>query len=498
MYLCQIKNKKLIQSIVLAVMCAAICMGIAVIMMYPGHNWGGDFSQYIAQTRALVNGDIESWYEKNLFIIENSSDGLGSTVYPWGLSLILAPFYAVFGENIWCFKFLIILFMSGTVAVSFIYFQRKMPNLPAVLLTLLIALNPVYLISTDSVQSDIPCMFFSMLSVIYVDLHLKSEQYHFRNALIAGISIFMAVQMRTMSLALLLALFCTDFILGMYWLIFVRRGSDIWRMERYYHSRWYYHVIPYIVYGIGDFAIRMMLPKAGETYWDYFSVSFLNIKNMIKNYSSGFEEMFGGLVWIFLILGMLGMIYAIRKEMFCVIYVLGTVAMLLIYHYYQRSRFLFSIFPILLMFGYYGVRLIYSLIPKKIVYAASLLCVCIALGSYARQLLTEEIPLRIRIEDPIDAYSTDAMSAYDYINKNIEDDSIIYFFKPRVLYLNTNVYSYTGNNDASTLELAEYVLFWCNDFQDKIREAVIENEKYQLIYQNNQFSLYECRLRERE
>ena len=498
MYICQMKNKKLLQSIILAVMCAAVCMGIAVMMMYPGHNWGGDFSQYIAQTRALVNGDIESWYEKNLFIIEHSSDGLGSSVYPWGLSLILAPFYAVFGENIRIFKFLIILFLTGTVAVSFLYFQRKMPNLPAVLLTLLIALNPVYLISTASVQSDIPCVFFSMLSVICVDLHLKSEQHHVRNALLTGVFILMAVQMRTMSMALLLALFCTDFILGMYWLIFIRREKDIWNMEGYYHARWCYHVLPYIVYGTGDFVIHLFLPKAGETYWDYFSISFQNIKNMIKNYSSGFEEMFGGFVWIFLILGILGMIYAFRQEMFCVIYVLGTVATLLIYHYYQRSRFLFAIFPILLMFGYYGVRLLCSLIPKKAVYAASLLCASLALGGYVRQLLMEEIPLRRGIDEPIEAYSTDAMSVYGYINDHLDDDSIIYFFKPRVLYLNTNVYSYTGNNDASTLKQAEYVLFWCNDFQDEIRKAVIDNENYQLIYQNNQFLLYECLSGERE
>ena len=208
--------------------------------------------------------------------------------------------------------------------------------------------------------------------------------------------------------------------------------------------------------------------------------------------------MFGGFVWIFLILGILGMIYAFRQEMFCVIYVLGTVATLLIYHYYQRSRFLFAIFPILLMFGYYGVRLLCSLIPKKAVYAASLLCASLALGGYVRQLLMEEIPLRRGIDEPIEAYSTDAMSVYGYINDHLDDDSIIYFFKPRVLYLNTNVYSYTGNNDASTLKQAEYVLFWCNDFQDEIRKAVIDNENYQLIYQNNQFLLYECLSGERE
>ena len=81
-----------------------------------------------------------------------------------------------------------------------------------------------------------------------------------------------------------------------------------------------------------------------------------------------------------------------------------------------------------------------------------------------------------------------------YINQNIDDDSIIYFFKPRVLYLNTNVYSYTGDNNASTIDLADYVLFWCNDFQDNIKNVVVNSEKFELIYQNNQFTLYKSNL----
>ena len=68
---------------------------------------------------------------------------------------------------------------------------------------------------------------------------------------------------------------------------------------------------------------------------------------------------------------------------------------------------------------------------------------------------------------------------------------MIYFFKPRVLYLNTNTYSYTGEDDPEMLDLADYVLFWCNDFQTKIREVVMENDDYNLIYQNDQFFLYE-------
>ena len=60
--------------------------------------------------------------------------------------------------------------------------------------------------------------------------------------------------------------------------------------------------------------------------------------------------------------------------------------------------------------------------------------------------------------------------------------------------MNTNVYCYTGDNDASTIDLADYVLFWCNDFQDNIKDVVVNNENFELIFQNNQFTLYKSNL----
>ena len=80
----------------------------------------------------------------------------------------------------------------------------------------------------------------------------------------------------------------------------------------------------------------------------------------------------------------------------------------------------------------------------------------------------------------------------DSINENIDDDSIICFFKPRVLYLNTNVYSYTKEDDAAALKEADYVLLWCNDFWSSIRASIEKDGTYELIYQNNQFFLYKC------
>ena len=74
-----------------------------------GNNWGGDFSEYIAQARAIVTGTIDVQVRNNAYIIENSPPFLGDVVYPWGFPFLLAPFYALFGKNLFFLKLPVLL-----------------------------------------------------------------------------------------------------------------------------------------------------------------------------------------------------------------------------------------------------------------------------------------------------------------------------------------------------------------------------------------------------
>ncbi len=42
-----------------------ITLAAGLLMIYPGKSWGGDYSQYYAQARALVTGTIPEWFRKN-------------------------------------------------------------------------------------------------------------------------------------------------------------------------------------------------------------------------------------------------------------------------------------------------------------------------------------------------------------------------------------------------------------------------------------------------
>ena len=486
---------------VYALLCAILCLIPAVLMIYPGHVWGGDFSQYIAQARALATGSVESWYEKNMFIISHSGKGLGSTVYPWGLPFILAPLYALFGEWIFVFKLVEILFLAGSVFALYLFFEKKTNKRTAFILALLVGLNPVYIRSTDSVLSDIPCMFFSILAVIYVEKHLKESVSPLKSAVLSGFFIFCAVQMRSMALSLLVALICYEtvsFLWGAFGAGILSKMKAFTGRELgsglYYAKKWPYHLIPYAVFLAGTCLVDVMLPKAGESYKDYFHLSLAGIKTMWSRYYAEFYQFLGRFFGIFLILAVLGMVCFIVSEFYLATYVLGTFCMLLIYEYYQGARFLFSLVPFLFLFSYYGVEAVSRRTKSKLFHYSAMVGAVIVLAFYISDV-GRDISFRQKIDRPVDAYSKDAEAVYDFIAGSIDKESVVYFFKPRVLYLKTDVYSYilpNGTEPSAALDGADYLLLYENDGQDTIKAFISDNSDYQMIHYNDSFTMYQC------
>ncbi len=51
-----------------------------------GHNWGDDFSAYIMQAKSIAEGTTRSFIETNRFTMENSSELIGPSCLPMGIS----------------------------------------------------------------------------------------------------------------------------------------------------------------------------------------------------------------------------------------------------------------------------------------------------------------------------------------------------------------------------------------------------------------------------
>ena len=130
-----------------------------------GHDWGGDFSQYIAQSQALINGTVKEQAEIGKYISDNSVVGLCPDVYPWGYSFIILPVYIIFGMNFKILKMVGAIYFIVFQIVFFEFCKKRFQPLTAFLLTLLFTFNQGYLTIVDSVISDMPFLFFSIMGI---------------------------------------------------------------------------------------------------------------------------------------------------------------------------------------------------------------------------------------------------------------------------------------------------------------------------------------------
>ena len=118
------KSEKFQQKIKSIKLFIVITIMMSVGFINQGHDWGGDFSQYLAQTRAILNGTVEEQVAAGTYIAENSVVGLCPDVYPWGYCLLLLPVYALFGMNFFVLK--LVGFLFCTVCWSDLsLFQKK-------------------------------------------------------------------------------------------------------------------------------------------------------------------------------------------------------------------------------------------------------------------------------------------------------------------------------------------------------------------------------------
>ena len=124
-----------------AALCAGISFALCLGLIYQGKSWGGDFSQYFAQARAIVTGTIPQWYEKNIFIIDHSCV-IGADVYPWMWPLMIAPFYAIFHSfPIMLLKVYESVFVAAGVVLLVYFLHRRVSLSKAFFLTSLISCN---------------------------------------------------------------------------------------------------------------------------------------------------------------------------------------------------------------------------------------------------------------------------------------------------------------------------------------------------------------------
>lgn len=109
-----------------------------------------------------------------------------------------------------------------------------------------------------------------------------------------------------------------------------------------------------------------------------------------------------------------------------------------------------------------------------------------------------------------DAYSTEAVDMYQYIQSNTSPDSVVSFYKLRLMYLNTGRLSFrlqvdTANDPDYTYfrpyqkryvppDAADYFLLYADLTKNQLRTVQLElgesSERLELVYTNRLYDLY--------
>lgn len=452
-------------AVLTALFLAIVTLAMALMSANSGHDWGDDFAGYISQAIAIAQGTLEQQAHINL--VTHPSDlsflpaGADSLVYVWGLSLMLVPVYWLFGYDTDSFSSIIyyklpgILCLAGLAAVLFLFYRRRFPWPMALLCAVALVFSAEIFSSVSQIGTDLPLLFFVMLSLLLAQLFFDSldgpAARRTLHSLALGLSLWWAYAVRLNGVSVVLACLLSS-------------ALEMWKRRRGLRLRAVCaQLAPYLFFALLLLVSYSLLPVPTSNASDFGRVS-------LSLFLSQLEALFGDLcAWIggLLPIPLGGAVSVCFQAFFWICFAwgawsegsrgslpllllaLGTLlgTCLLPYGSGQGLRYAYPALPLLLLFAGCGAlriwRAIFTHLNGRLrrplaflARALAVLAACVVLlASFSDALSAYE---RRGRERPVgDAFSTEAVEMYHYIQLNTPQDALISFFKPRLLLLNT-------------------------------------------------------------
>lgn len=143
----------------------AVVAGLALFYMLtirPGHHWGGDFAMYLAHARNLAEGQP---YGDTGYVLNPNAPRVGPRNYPPIYPLLLSVPYRIFGGDLELLKRFTLFFLVGFWAVFYAVARRHLTAPYSLFLLVAIGLNPFFWSLRDSVIAEFPFLMFLFLSI---------------------------------------------------------------------------------------------------------------------------------------------------------------------------------------------------------------------------------------------------------------------------------------------------------------------------------------------
>ena len=423
--------KKLLHPLLLIIFVSTL---IGAGMLRRGHEWGDDWAWYVLQAKSIVDGSLDEFIEISDFTNYQSTTHLGPLAYPWGYPLILVPFYALNGISPMTLKIPGLLFFAGLLVCLYLFARSRLTRTESLIFVSLFAFSPMLLEFLDYILSDIPFLFFSTLTLFLVTQQNESRT---RYALI-GASIFFTTFLRATGLLLLGCFLMIEF----FKLIAQRKDRNV--VKRIVLNSF----IVCAVFAVLWIANMLLFPGGGESYLSqYKNLTVDLVIGFIGAYFKVYGWFFGeGTGWQYLYyfvlaFALLGAWIRRRDELFFTLFFAVWMLVHITYPYWQGPRYIFPLLPIFIYFAFQGMKFAISKLSEKYRSTAQRVVYSFWIAIAIYFLITSSIASfsnvqsRRRINGPFDPMSVEV---YDWIDRKTPPDSVLIFYKARVMRLMTN------------------------------------------------------------
>jgi hypothetical protein len=400
-----------------------------------GHQWGDDFAWYILQAKSVWNGTTNEFIQQSAFTNDQSTTYVGPLAYPWGYPLLLIPSYVIKGIHPLALKLPALFFYGGFLACLYLLMKTRLSQAESLLLVSLFAFNPLLLQFLDQILSDIPYLFFSTLSLWLI---IKDGSRSAQQNMLIGVSIFLVTFLRATGILLLVCFLMVEF----FKLINHRADWGIFKQILLCSS---IVCVSFISLWI---ASSVLFPGGGDSYLSqYAGLSADKIRNSIAAYFNVYHLFFGQaaawryLYYVLVVFFLIGAWTRWKEELFFLLFFVLWMIVHIAYPYWQGPRYIFPLLPIFIYFTFQGMKFVIQKLPEKYTQIGnrtlygfwSLLTIVFLFNSCLNAYVNLQHDRAIN--GPFDQYSNEV---YKYIRENTPANSVIIFFKPRVMVLMTD------------------------------------------------------------
>lgn len=445
--------------------------------IHNGHNWGGDFSMYIAQAKSIIEGSLDELYELNKYSMTNSQYIIGPYLYPNGFPLLLSPIYLFFGIDFITMKLFCSLFFI--LSLPFIYFLLKSyfnNSIYSLFIIVMIAFHQYFLSFSDNILSDFPFLFFSVLTIF-----LFKKSNNFLHQVFLGILIYFTYSIREIGIVLIPSLI-------------VYQVQEIFCAKVINRKQKSFYIIPHIIFILLFIPSFVFFPKTGGGNYDLILNQSLGLMHdniiyyghLISAYLLGntvsSKIMDIPLLWIFpLFIVFVGLIIE-KKNLHIVIYTTFIMVIYVLWPAVQGIRFLFPVIPFILFFFVNGINFFTDKFNIKFLNIIILIL-------FSVNIIYEGLKSTLYWShlDTNTAYTPEMKEIYSFISNTVPENEIIVFFKPRVLRLFTernsiSLKDYNGSKD-------NFILLK-KGIHVSIYETTFETDNYETIFETDSYILY--------